>query len=50
MRDKKTTIAGLVAALAPWLKTVLPDALAPAVDAVATLALLAVGYFAADRI
>lgn len=47
--DWKTTVAGLVAALLPFAKGILPVALAPIVDAVATLALVLLGYFAADR-
>lgn len=49
MKNAKTTVSGLVAALAPWLRSVLPAELAPVVDGVATLAVLAMGWFAADR-
>lgn len=49
MKNLKTTIAGLVAALLPFVRGVVPEALVPIVDGVAALALALVGYFAADK-
>jgi len=48
MKDWKTTVAGLLAALLPWLKTVFPD-LGTILDAAGTLALAIFAYFAKDR-
>lgn len=45
----KTTVSGFIAAVAPWLKTVLPAEFGAVVDAVATIALAAFAYFAADK-
>jgi hypothetical protein len=48
MTDWKTTVTGVLAALLPWLKTVVPD-LATVLDATGTLALALFAYFAKDK-
>ncbi len=48
MTDWKTTVTGLLAALLPWLKTLVPD-LAPILDAAGSLALALFAYFAKDK-
>ena len=49
MLNWKTTVAGLIAAVAPILKGIVPSALAPICDAGMALALALLGYFAADK-
>jgi len=48
MTDWKTTVTGLLAALLPWLKTLVPD-LATILDAAGALALALFAYFAKDK-
>jgi ActR/RegA family two-component response regulator len=45
----KTTLAGAIAAMAPFVKSILPEGLAPIADAVQALALALLGYFAKDK-
>jgi hypothetical protein len=47
--DWRTSIAGLLAAVLPWVRGIVPEALAPIVDAASSLALALLGYFAADK-
>lgn len=49
MVNWKTTLAGAVAAMAPFVKSMLPEALAPIADALQALALALLGYFAKDK-
>jgi hypothetical protein len=48
MINWKTSIAGFLAAVLPWVRGIVPEALVPIVDAVSSLALALLGYFAAD--
>ena len=48
MKDWKTTVAGLLAAVLPWMKTIFPD-LGTVLDALGTLALAVFAYFAKDK-
>jgi len=47
MLNYKTTIAGLIAAVLPWLGSVFPD-LKVIFDAAGSFALVLLGYFAKD--
>lgn len=49
MVNWKTSVAGLVAALAQWAKSVLPPDLAILADAISGLALAVLGYFSKDK-
>lgn len=49
MLNWKTSLAGAIAALAPFLKGVLPADLSSIADAVQALALALLGYFAKDK-
>ena len=48
MADLKTTITGVLAALIPWLKGILPQKYAGLLDGVQSIALALLGWFAAD--
>ncbi len=45
----KTTLMGALAAMAPFVKSLLPEELAPIADAMQALALALLGYFAKDK-
>ena len=49
MVNWKTTIMGALAAMLPWLKTIVPDEFAVIFDAGQAFALALLGYFAKDK-
>jgi hypothetical protein len=49
MFNWKTTVFGALAALLPYVKSVLPAEFGQIADGVAALALALMGYFAADK-
>jgi hypothetical protein len=49
MLNWKTTLMGALAAMAPFIRSVLPEGLAPIADAIQALALALLGYFAKDK-
>ena len=49
MVNWKTTLMGALAAMAPFVKSILPEGLAPIADAVQALALALLGYFSKDK-
>lgn len=49
MPSWKTTLAGAVAALLPFIKSLVPEELGTVIDAFQAFAIAALGYFAKDK-